>query len=194
MNFLRLFVLLNIVTFACSFVNAAIPPCSSLLASTTQKIGLSDVTIVYTRMNANERTIFGDLVPFGEVWSTGKNRATTLELETDVTLAGQDLEKGKYAIFTIPGEDIWTVIINKDSNQFGTVVYNSKVDVLRFTVPTQHHMTHTETFEIHFTDTKENQTNVVLAWADTSINFEISVSEESNYQQMMSSLHWRSNG
>ncbi len=188
MKHIRLFILLSILVFSTSLFSAIIPPRPSLLASATQKIGLTDISIVYSRPNAKEREIFGGLVPYGEVWRTGANRTTTIELETDVILGGHKLSKGKYALFTIPGEETWTVIINSNPDQFGAFTYDSALDVFRFEVPSQKLPAHIESFEIHFTNTHDNQAEITIAWADTFISFEVSVTDETNHEQMMASI------
>lgn len=173
---------------ATSLFSGVTPPRPSLLASTTQKIGLTDITITYSRPNTKDREIFGELVPFGEVWRTGANWATTIELETNATLGGHDLSQGKYSLFTIPGEENWTVIINSKPDQFGAFSYDSTLDVFRFEVPAQKLPTHLETFSIQFSNTHDNQADIEISWADTFISFEVSVSDETNHKQMMASI------
>jgi len=80
------------------------------------------------------RTIWGDLVPFGEVWRTGANEATTISFSQDVKVSGNPVSAGKYALFTIPGREKWTVILNGRHNQMGAFEYSPKEDVLRFDV------------------------------------------------------------
>ncbi|MEO7990424.1 MAG: DUF2911 domain-containing protein, partial [Chryseolinea sp.] len=88
-------------------------------ATVTGKIGAANVKIVYCQPSARGRKIMGELVPFGEVWRTGANEATTIEFDKPVKIEGKDLAAGKYSLFTIPGEAEWTLIINKDSKQWG---------------------------------------------------------------------------
>ena len=81
------------------------------------KAGNATVTIAYGSPSVKGRKVWGDLVPYGKVWRTGANDATTIEFSSDVKIEGQALAKGKYALFTIPEETGWTIIFNKNSKQ-----------------------------------------------------------------------------
>ncbi|MGB5880334.1 MAG: DUF2911 domain-containing protein [Thermoanaerobaculia bacterium] len=93
-----------------------------------------EVTVEYGRPNVKGREIWGGLVPYGKVWRTGADEATTITLSGDVTVEGKALPAGKYAVFTIPNEDKWTVIFNKTAKQWGAFKYDSGQDALRVTV------------------------------------------------------------
>jgi hypothetical protein len=95
-------------------------------ATVEGKIGASKVKIVYCQPSARGRKIMGGLVPYGEVWRTGANDATTIEFDKPVKIEGKDLAAGKYALFTIPGENEWTIIINKDAKQWGAYSYKKE--------------------------------------------------------------------
>ena len=97
-------------------------------------IGDASIKIDYSAPSVKGRTIWGGLVPYGQVWRTGANEATSFETSADIKVAGKDLAKGKYGLFTIPGEDEWTVIFSSVWDTWGTN-YASKNDVLRVTVP-----------------------------------------------------------
>jgi len=88
-----------------------------------QTIGLSEVTVVYSRPGMKERKIFGELVTLGEIWRTGANAATTIEISNDVKIGGKDVPAGKYALYTIPRETEWTIIIHKNTTNWGTGDY-----------------------------------------------------------------------
>jgi hypothetical protein len=106
------------------------------------------------------------LVPYGEVWRTGANEATTIEFSADVTVQGKALAKGVYSLFTIPGETEWTIIINKDPKQWGAYTYKAENDVLRVKAkPSEHAMT--EKFTIGVSATGQ----VTLDWDKTSVSF-----------------------
>src|ERR1051326_7049375 len=100
----------------------------------TQRIGLTDVTITYSRPGVKGRRIFGGLVPFGKVWRTGANEATTIAISDDVSINGKPLAKGTYSLHTIPTEGEWTLIFNKTADQWGSYSYDEKQDVLRVNV------------------------------------------------------------
>jgi hypothetical protein len=109
-------------------------PRASQKASLTQTVGLTDVTITWSRPGVKGRRIVGDLVPYDKVWRTGANEATTINFTGDVTVEGQPLPAGLYSLHTIPGKDSWTVILNKTSNQWGSYSYDAKQDALRVSV------------------------------------------------------------
>ncbi|TXK38134.1 DUF2911 domain-containing protein [Pontibacter qinzhouensis] len=99
-------------------------------ATATGKIGQATVTINYSSPAVKGRTLWGDKIPYGKVWRAGANEATTFEVDQDVTVEGKTLPAGKYSLYTIPGEDQWTVIFNKTADQWGTQ-YKEDQDALR---------------------------------------------------------------
>ena len=101
---------------------------------TEGKAGGAAVVVEYGRPNVGGRAIWGALVPYGQVWRTGADEATTISFDRDVTIEGQKLAKGTYALFTIPSEKSWTVIFNRTAQQWGAFDYDVKQDALRVTV------------------------------------------------------------
>src|SRR5262245_33768580 len=103
-------------------------------ASVKERVGVTAISIDYSRPSVRERKIFGGLVPFGQVWRTGANAATKITFGTDVKLGGTPVPAGSYALFTIPGEAEWTVILSKVvDGQWGSYAYNPKDDQTRVT-------------------------------------------------------------
>ena len=100
-------------------------------SNATGKIGNANIAINYGSPSVKGRVIWGELVPYGKVWRTGANKATTFETDADITVEGQPLKKGKYALFTIPEKNEWTVIFNKTTDQWGAFNYKQDDDVLR---------------------------------------------------------------
>ena len=98
------------------------------------KIGGADVVVNYGSPNVKGREVWGALVPYGQVWRTGANEATSVSFSADVKVEGQDLKAGKYGLFTIPGEDKWTIIFNTVADQWGGYSYDESKDVLRIEV------------------------------------------------------------
>jgi hypothetical protein len=138
-----------------------------------QTIGVTEVRITYGRPGVRGRTIFGDLVPFGEVWRTGANEATAISFSSPVRIEGKSLDAGTYGLFTIPGQDRWTIIFNNEPEQWGAYNYDSSKDTLRVEVepesaPTQEMMT------FSFENTTDTTATCVLHWAETRVPFEIS--------------------
>jgi hypothetical protein len=100
-------------------------------ATAEGKIGKADVTISYSQPSARGREIMGGLVPYDKVWRTGANKATTVEISSDIKVEGETLKAGKYGLFTIPGKDNWTIIFNETWDQWGAFNYDAGKDVLR---------------------------------------------------------------
>ncbi|WP_460218534.1 DUF2911 domain-containing protein [Psychroserpens sp. MEBiC05023] len=141
--------LLVLAVFAMTFTTYAQieTPAPSPFAKFEQKVGLTDITIEYSRPSVKGRTIFGDLEPFGGMWRTGANKNTTITFSDDVTIAGQEVKAGSYAIFTkLNSAEQWDVIFYNDTNNWGAprewddskVVATAKVDVIKtpFTLET----------------------------------------------------------
>jgi hypothetical protein len=119
-------------SFSISVLAQNVKPSPAVTA--TGKAGDATVTINYGAPSVKGRKIWGELVPFGKVWRTGANDATTFEIDADVKIEGQSLAKGKYALFTIPEENEWTIIFNKNPKQWGSYSYKQEEDVLRVKV------------------------------------------------------------
>ena len=98
-------------------------PQPSPWAQVSQKFGLAQATITYSRPSMKGRKIFGGLVPYGEIWRTGANKAVELKLEGTTMINNQKVEPGAYSIFTIPGATEWTIIINKNTELWGAGGY-----------------------------------------------------------------------
>src|ERR1022692_3493422 len=109
-------------------------PAASPACTLKQRVGLTDIEIVYSRPSVKGRTIFGGIVPYGQVWRTGANQATKITFNTPVKFNGTEIPAGTYGLFTIPAEQEWTVIINKSATQWGAFQYDEKADVTRFKV------------------------------------------------------------
>jgi hypothetical protein len=134
-------------------------------ATVTGKLGAADVKIVYCQPSARGRKMLGGVEPYGKVWRTGANAATTFEISKDVSVEGKALAAGKYELFTIPGEKEWVIIFQKYGKQWGAYGYKEENDVLRVTVAAGT-TEFTETFNISVADSK-----VVLKWETTQVAF-----------------------
>src|ERR1700761_7927573 len=138
-------------------------PSPGPLSTLKQRVGLTDIEIVYSRPSAKGRPIFGGLVPYGQVWRTGANASTTISFSTPVKLTGTDIPAGKYSLFTIPGETEWTVIINKDTKS-SPFAYNASNDVARITVQAGDLAEHVETFGIMIDAIRDDSAVIDLIW------------------------------
>ena len=133
-------------------------------SSVSSTIGFTEVTVNYGAPAVKERVIWGGLVPYGEIWRGGANEATTVEFSTDVNMEGQTLRAGKYALFFIPGEKEWTVILNKNWDQWGSSEYKEEDDEIRFDVEPKMNegMMERLTYSIH--DMKVDMGYIKLSW------------------------------
>ncbi len=154
-------------------INFAVPAASPA-ASFTQQLGTADVTVAYSRPMARGRKIFGGLVPFDSLWRTGASDCTTIEFTQPMIMSGKTLAAGKYALFTIPGENEWTIIINSDTTLHGSSGYDAKKDIVRFKVPAQKVEKNFEAFNISLEDiTNKGGGNLALAWENTMVKIPI---------------------
>jgi hypothetical protein len=145
----------------------------------TQTVGLTDITIDYSRPVAKGRTIFGGLVPYDKVWRTGANEATQITFSDDVTINGHALPKGAYSLHTIPGKDSWTLIFNKTAKQWGSFNYDQAQDALRVTSKPQQGP-FAEVFTITFPDVTGDDAVVAMRWADTMVLFKVGTNTTAN--------------
>ncbi|TCZ71371.1 DUF2911 domain-containing protein [Flaviaesturariibacter aridisoli] len=142
-----------------------------------QDFGISSVELNYSRPSMRGRKIFGDLVPFGQVWRTGANSATRLKFADDVTIGGQPLKAGEYAVFTIPGEKEWEIIINKGTANWGTD-YKQDLDLFRFKVPSTTMPIPVENFTMQFGNIKNNAMDLQIMWDRTAVNVPITIDSD----------------
>ncbi len=141
--------LLGVVLTTAAWAQDADKPAPASPALTaTGVIKKANITIAYSSPSVKGRTIWGDLVPYGEVWRTGANAATTFETDKTLKIQGNKLPAGKYSLFTIPTEGDWTIIFNKVSDQWGAYKYSADDDVLRVTATPQKSMKMNEKFAI----------------------------------------------
>ncbi|MFT7343633.1 MAG: hypothetical protein ACI9XP_000207 [Lentimonas sp.] len=171
MKKINLFVAATALAFS-SMVSAQIKtPQPSPTASIEQMVGLTEVEIEYSRPGVKGRTIFGDLLPFGEIWRTGANSATLIEVSDDVKIGGQAVPAGQYALYTIPGAEEWTVIIHKHLENWGAGGYDKTQDLCRFMVKPTKLNDKVESFTIDFSNFTTNSANIELKWENTMISF-----------------------
>jgi len=140
----------------------------------TQRIGITDITINYHRPLVKGRTIWGKVVPYGEVWRSGANENTTITFTDPVTVEGQPLAKGTYGLHTLPGENQWTVIFSKTHTAWGSFTYNQADDALRVTVKPQPSEFH-EALTYDFDEVKRDSAVATLRWEKLAVPFKIGV-------------------
>jgi len=147
-------------------------PRPSPKASVMQTIGLTEMTITYSRPGVKGRQIFGALVPYGTVWRTGANEATTISFSDDVTINGQPLAKGTYSLHTIPGKDQWTIIFNKVAEQWGSFKYDQAQDALRVTARPEK-SSFQELMEFDVPQVSADAATVAIRWENLAVPFTV---------------------
>jgi len=163
-----------------------------------QTIGVTDVTITYSRPGVKGRAVWGDppasasagtatlddantrvkgapLVPYNHVWRTGANEATMFAVTDDVLINGQKLPAGTYSLHTIPGKDEWTIIFNKDAGQWGSFRYDEKKDQLRVKTKPQTVAENQEWLQYSFPTVNDNSAQVLIRWEKLAIPFTVEV-------------------
>lgn len=163
-----------------SFSQSLKVPVKSPLATNKQAVGLSEVTIEYSRPSKRGREIFGGLEPYGQVWRTGANASSKITFGEDVTLNGTAVKAGTYSLFTIPNENEWTIIINKDLSLWGSDGYSEKEDVARIIVKTEKLTNIVETFTIEFSNIEPTSMVIELKWDNVRVamNMAVNVDEK----------------
>ena len=146
-------------------------------ATVAQTLGVTRIEIGYGRPAVRGRVIWGELVPWNQVWRTGANEATTIDFSHDVKIDGRDLAAGRYALFTLPDETEWTVIFNRVPDQWGAFNYDQGEDALRIPVKPRN-SSFQERFEISFPEVGADTLVVTLRWAETEIPFTVQVDVE----------------
>jgi Protein of unknown function (DUF2911) len=165
----KLFVLsLSVLLFLSAQAQIKAPQ-PSPVSKISQAVGLTDIAIEYSRPSAKARKVFGGLVPFNELWRTGANASTKLTFSENVKIAGNDLTKGTYALYTIPGEREWTVILHRNTTHWGTDEYKQEEDAFRFTVKPTSSANTVETFTMQLDNLKNNACDISLSWENTTV-------------------------
>jgi hypothetical protein len=141
---------------------------ASPLVNKTESFENIELKINYGETSMKGREIFGNLVPFGKVWRTGANEASVLEFNKDVKLNDKLVKAGKYSLFTIPGEEKWTIILNSIWDQWGAYNYDESKDAIRFEVKTMEVEKHEK---LNIDITKEGIIQII--WEETAVEFQL---------------------
>lgn len=145
--------------------------------SSEAQMGDTDITIKYGSPAVKGRKIWGGLVPFGKVWRTGANEATTFEVTKAVMIDGQELPAGKYALFTIPGKQEWTFILNADHDQWGAYNYDEDKDVLRFTAKPGKTANLVERMAFNIATKGGAAAAITFTWENVAVSFKVTPAE-----------------
>jgi hypothetical protein len=168
--FIPALIMICLVSFS-SFAQINLPrpsPSSTVM----QKVGLADVTIAYSRPSAKGRKVFGDVVPFDKMWRTGANEATKISISDTVSIEGNKIAPGDYALYTIPGTAEWTIILGKNA-RVGANDYKDEQQAARFKVKSEKLCAAVETFTIDFVNLTTSSAYIQLSWESTSVKFKI---------------------
>jgi len=145
----------------------------SLPKETHAIVGKAHITIKYTTPNVRGRVIWGGLVPYNEVWVTGAHRATSFEIDKSFRIGDQSIPAGKYAIFTIPGEETWTFILNKNWDQHLADEYNAAEDILRLTVTPERLEENQERLLYAIETISSTEANLQISWEKVRITIQL---------------------
>ena len=203
------FAILLALICAAPFASAQQPPLQvkpirpSQKASVMQTIGVTDITITYSRPPVKGRTIFADapatmaarakgeatldnqnerkagepIVPYDHVWRAGANEATMFVVTDDVLINGQPLKAGTYSMHTVPGKEEWTIIFNNDAGQWGSFTYDDKKDALRVKTKARTVSENQEWLEYSFDPVTDNSATVNLRWEKVRVPFTVEVKD-----------------
>lgn len=174
-NYLFLILSAILVSMAVpSAVSQTLPiPPPSPRQTVVQQFATGSIEIDYSRPGVKGRKAFGDVVPYGKVWRTGANAATTITFTDDVIINSVKVEKGKYGLLTIPDENEWTIIITKDITVTNANQYKPENDVVRVTARPNSLCYTVETFTIDINNIKPNEADIFLRWDRTEVSFKV---------------------
>ncbi|WP_031425918.1 DUF2911 domain-containing protein [Flavimarina sp. Hel_I_48] len=189
---MRKIFLLTIAILASFQMTAQInTPAPSPAATLTQVVGLTNVSVDYSRPSMKGREVFGKMLPYGTIWRTGANATTKFKIDKDITINGKALKAGTYSLYTVPGETDWDVVFyTDDSNPLITEFDNSKI-VLRTTVESQDMPMNVETFTITVDDVTSDGATLGLLWANEYVGIPFKVNTD---QEVMASIDAALNG
>jgi hypothetical protein len=164
-------------------------PAASPMSTLTQEVGLTDVTIEYSRPSMKGRAIFGDLVPFDKMWRTGANKNTMITFSDDVRIGGSDVKKGTYAIFTKPGKAAWDVYLYTDTENWGTPESwdDAKVAAKVSATPVKLPVT-METLLINVGNVNNNGASIQMIWENTLVAFDVEVPTKATVEKSIEAL------
>src|SRR5205085_4905363 len=157
-------------------------PAASQHALLKQRVGLTDVEVDYSRPNKNNRAIFGGLVPFDKIWRTGANQPTRIKFSANVKFGDKEVPAGEYAVFSIPGQNEWTIILSKDLKA-SAAEYKQENDVARVTAKPILIGLPAETFTIGFEDLRANSGIFYVEWDKTRVPVKVTTNDVEKVMQ-----------
>jgi Protein of unknown function (DUF2911) len=177
-----------LIGFTVTDAQSLTTPQASPTQTIKQNFGLSSIELSYSRPGIKGRKVFGDLVPYGQVWRTGANNATTLTFGEEVTIGGTKVPAGKYGLLTIPGEKEWTIIISKQTDVTSPDAYKQDQDVVRIKATPMPMPFPIETFTISFDEVKSNSLTMGLLWDNLYVPVPISTDVDSKVMKSIDNI------
>jgi Protein of unknown function (DUF2911)/Tetratricopeptide repeat len=163
-------------------------PAPSPTQTIKQDFGLASVELSYSRPAMKGRKVFGDLVPFGKVWRTGANSATTINFGEEVTIGGKKVPAGKYGLLSIPDKNSWTLIISKQLDVTSPAAYKQDMDVVRVDAKTMKLDDNMESFTMQFANVKPTSCELHIMWENTAVALPITVDVETKVMAQIDQL------
>lgn len=163
-------------------------PAVSPRQTVEQQFSVTKISIEYGRPAVKGRKIFGELVPFGQVWRAGANEATKITFGQEVLFGGQKVKKGTYALYIVPQEKEWKIILNRGVNNWGAYTYDAKEDVATTTVPVKMMNEKMERFTINFEDITDEKLNLVFEWDKTRADVPVEILNVEETLQIIDNL------
>ena len=163
-------------------------PAPSPTQTVKQDFGLSSVELSYSRPGMKGRKIYGDLVPYGKVWRTGANNATTITFGEEVSIGGKKVPAGKYGLLTIPDKNNWTLIISKQLDVTSPAAYKQDMDVVRVEAKPGKLDNTTESFTMQFANVKPSTMDVQILWENTIVSLPIAADVETKVMAQIDNL------
>ncbi|MGZ3913380.1 MAG: DUF2911 domain-containing protein [Flavisolibacter sp.] len=187
-----MFTRLLIVVLTLSLTTARSQTLKTPQPSTTQMIkqdlGIGSVELSYSRPGMKGRRIFGDLVPYGKVWRTGANSATTLSFSDSVSIGGVAIAPGKYGLLSIPGPDQWILILSRQTDVTSPAAYHEESDVVRFSAKPSLVKDPVETFTMQFANVKSTSADLQLMWDNVVVSLPIVSSVENRVMAQIDNI------
>jgi len=161
-------------------------PTLSPFSKISQQVGLTEVALQYSRPSAKGRVVFGELVPYNKVWRTGANAATRITFKEIAKIGGKTIQPGEYAIYTIPRENRWTIIIHANTSlrSIAGGAYKPSNDIFRFEIAPEKN-TYVETFTCQFSEVKTDALKLDITWENTLISIPIEVEVDKKIESQM---------
>jgi hypothetical protein len=163
-------------------------PQPSTAQTIKQDLGIGSVELSYSRPNMRGRKVFGDLVPYGKVWRTGANNATTISFTDTVSVGNTKLAPGKYGILTIPNNNEWTVIFSKQLDVTSPAAYKEDMDAARINVKTTKLNNTHETFTMQFQNVRNSAIDLMIYWDNVGVTVPITTDVESKVMAQINNV------